>query len=512
MASDQSPTSLKGVLTGHPQGLYVLFFAEMWERFSYYGMRALLILFMTKQLLYTDQFSTEIYGAYTALVYATPVFGGMLADRLLGFRKAVILGGVLMALGHFAMAFVDLAGNGGAEVSDKYTLYLALALLIVGNGFFKPNISSLVGKLYKEGDAKRDVGFTIFYMGINLGAFLSPIICGYVGETIGWHWGFGLAGIGMVLGLVNFILGQHRFAGHADPPDMEYLKKPVFAGINREWVTYIGAIVAVGVAWVLVGRFGIIGGLLNGFGVIVVASILYYCIKRCDRVERDRLFVALLITSFSVVFWAFFEQAGSSINLFTDRNVDRNLFGMEIPASVYQAANAFFIVTLGPLFSWLWIRLDTSNRQPSIPLKFGLGIIQLGLGFGALYMGAVTSQESGMVAMSWLILGYLLHTTGELCLSPVGLSAITKLSPTKIVGLMMGVWFLATAYAQYVGAVIAKTMSINTEGGDASEVPPTESVMVYGEVFGKIALVAIGIGLAIAIFSPLIRRLCHGVK
>src|SRR5690606_26009865 len=297
----------------HPRGLYVLFFTEMWERFSYYGMRALLIFYMTRHFLFGDERAYATYGSYTALVYATPVLGGWLADRLLGFRRAVILGAVLMAAGHFAMAFEQLQ-----------IFYLALGFLIVGNGFFKPNISSIVGRLYPEGDPRRDSGFTIFYMGINLGAGAAPLLCGYVGETYGWDWGFGLAGVGMLLGLMVFLQGQRHLGEAAEAPDRARLRERPVPGINREWLTYLGALGLVIVAWQLVQISQLVGSLLSGVGALVSALLIYYLVRKVDKVERDRLIVALVLTLFSMVFWAFFEQAGSSINLFTDRNVDRS--------------------------------------------------------------------------------------------------------------------------------------------------------------------------------------------
>ena len=485
----------------HPLGLYVLFFTEMWERFSYYGMRALLIFYMTRHFLFGDERAYATYGSYTALVYATPVLGGWLADRLLGFRRAVILGAVLMAAGHFAMAFEQLQ-----------IFYLALGFLIVGNGFFKPNISSIVGRLYPEGDPRRDSGFTIFYMGINLGAGAAPLLCGYVGETYGWDWGFGLAGVGMLLGLMVFLQGQRHLGEAAEAPDRARLRERPVPGINREWLTYLGALGLVIIAWQLVQVSQLVGSLLSGVGALVSALLIYYLVRKVDKVERDRLIVALVLTLFSMVFWAFFEQAGSSINLFTDRNVDRSLFGKSIPASVFQSVNPAFILTFAPVFAWLWVRLDRRGIEPATPTKFGLGILQLGLGFGALYFGAASAGSDGVVAIGWLLLGYLLHTTGELCLSPVGLSMITKLSPARIVGLMMGTWFLSSAFAQYVAGLIAKLTGVKEHGGAEAALPhPSETVMVYGDVFGKLGLVAVVVGVLVLLLSPLMQKRMHGI-
>ena len=485
---------------GHPKGIYVLFFAEMWERFSYYGMRALLIFYMTQTFLFSDNKSYAIYGSYTALVYLTPVFGGIVGDRILGYRKCVIAGATLMALGHFCMA-----------VQNTAVFYLALALLIIGNGFFKANMSTIVGRLYEPGDPRRDGGYIIFYMGVNVGAFLAPLLCGWVGGKYGWHWGFTLAGIGMIVGLINFVKGQHRFAGKAEPPDPEGLRRPVFGNLNKEMLVYLGAALAVAATWKLIQWTTFIGYLLIVVAALCLVYLLGYSFAKCRGASRHQLWVALTLTGVSVVFWAFFEQAGSSMNLFADRNVNKVVFGWDVPAPVMQAINPGFIIIFGSLFAMLWIALHKIGRNPSIPMKFGLGIVQLGLGFAALYYGAWRSQEDGVVALGWLVLGYLLHTTGELCLSPVGLSMITKLSPPKITGMMMGTWYLSISLAQYAAGLIAQLTSIETESGVTESLDPVATVMVYGNVFGQIALVALAVGLLVALVAPLLNRGTHGV-
>jgi len=480
----------------HPRGLATLFLVEMWERFSYYGMRALLTLYLTKQLLFSDDMAFGMYGAYTSMVYLTPIFGGMLADRLIGFRKAVTWGALLMAAGHFTMAF-------------ESTLHLALGLLIVGNGFFKPNMSSIVGKLYKEGDPRRDGGYTIFYMGVNVGAFLAPLVCGYVGETYGWHYGFGIAGVGMLVGLLNFTIRQRVLEGRADPPDPEKLARPLFAGINREWAVYIGSIVPIAFATWLVSRFTVVQSLLTTVSIAVVVGLVLFMFVRLDSVARSRLAVAMLLCIFGVSFWSLFEQAGSSINLFTDRNVDRGVFGWTIPTTWFQSVNPLFIVVFAPVFSWLWSWLAKRKLEPSTPLKFSLGIFQLGLGFLALYLATRLAAE-GSVHFVWLLLGYLLHTTGELCVSPVGLSSISKLSPAKILGLMMGVWYLAFAYAQILATTIARMTSISTgEVGEA--VSKAESAGVYGNVFGQVGLLICGVSLFMFLLVPFLKRGMKGI-
>ncbi len=431
-----------------PRALYTLFFTEMWERFSYYGMRALLILYMTRQILYGDSQAYGVYAAYGALVYATPFIGGVIADQLLGYRRGIILGAVLMAIGHFLMA-----------IESSVFFYGALAFLIIGNGFFKPNISSMVGGLYKPGDPRRDGGFTIFYMGINLGAFLSPLACGLLGELLGWHYGFGLAGVGMVIGLIVFLRGQHRFAdSNGAPPNPEKLFRPILPGITRERLVYIGAFLITPLIGWLVWNYHLMSYILTPFAIIVFVGLLIMSFS-FEKIERQRVWVILILAFFSITFWAFFEQAGSSITLFTANNVNREIFGFVVPTSVFQSVNPLFIIIFAPIFAALWIALGKRNKEPNTTIKFALGIIQLGLGFGVFVLGASLAGPNGMVALVFLLFGYLLHTTGELCISPVGLSMVTKLSPARIVSMVMGAWFLSFAMAQHVGGMIARLTS-----------------------------------------------------
>ena len=606
------PTTDFETRVGHPPGLFVLFFAEMWERFSYYGMRALLVFYMMKGFLaYDDKRAYAVYGAYTALVYATPFIGGMLADRLLGARRAVILGGAFMAAGHLLMTL---------EQSDAF--FGALALLIVGNGFFKPNISTIVGGLYPAGDSRRDGGFTLFYMGINLGAALAPLLCGYIGETYGWHYGFGLATIGMLIGLAVFVaparltqiligLGAVGAAsamlwtGREDtlmlavnapvavallvaagiawwalqsgalptsagaPPDPERLRARVGGFLTAESAVYVGALVAVPLLALLVQRDALASLTLSAFGVLALGSIFVEAL-RAEKVARERLFVVLVMMFFSMLFWAFFEQAGSSISNFTDRNVDRvvesraltqadigkavdvelsqelvghakdgkvftldqldaarkdaktvswtvapadvgmGVDGSEIPASTFQAANPIFILLFGLVFSAMWGWLGRNKLEPSTPVKFAMGLAQLGLGFGVLWYGAQNADARGMVGMSWLVLAYLLHTTGELCLSPVGLSMVTRLSPKHMIATVMGGWFLATAFSNLLGGIIAQLTGVSHgEEGAGAVPPPVDTVHVYGDVFGQIA-VACGVAtLVLLALSPALRKWMH---
>jgi proton-dependent oligopeptide transporter, POT family len=479
------------------KALGVLFFAETWERFSYYGMRALLVLYMTSHLRYSDELAFQVYGSYTTLVYATPLIGGMLADKLLGARRAVILGGVLMAFGHFAMAFESI-------------FFWGLALLICGNGFFKPNISTIVGRVYSDKDTRRDRAFYIFYMGINLGA-LAAGICGWLGQKVAWHLGFGLAGVGMVVGLLGFWFGRDSYAGAAEPPDEAKLRAPFVAGISREWLVYGGSALAVVAAHFMVRPGTVLGPMLALVVLATIAGLVGFLIFRAQAAERGPLAVAMILTVFSAVFFAFFEQAGSSMNLFTERNVDRHVLGVDVPASVFNSVNPLYVILCAPLFMWLWRKLG--SKEPTTPLKFGLGVVQLGLGFGAMWFGATASQATGIVPLVWLMAGILLHTTGELCLSPVGLSMITKLSPPRIVGVMMGAWFLASAAAQYVAAMIAQLTKVQgAEDGGAAVVEPAKTVMVYGSVFGGIAVTALVIGVVMCAVSPLLARHMGGVR
>ncbi len=483
---------------GHPKGLFVCFATEMWERFSYYGMRALLILYLTKHWEFTDATSYLIYGAYTSLVYIMPVFGGMLADQILGSKKAVTYGAILLVFGHLGMTVE----------SNEQIFYLSLALIVSGVGFLKPNISTMVGALYEEGDPRRDSGFTIFYMGINIGAFTATLLCGYLGEQVGWAYGFGAAGIGMLFGLIIFLWGQKYLEGLAEPPSNKYLQK--MNGISYESWAYISGIFMVLVTWFLVQNSQLVGQLLGGFGAIFIGAWLLYALFRCAPDERDRLIVVGILILFSLIFWALFEQAGSSLNILTDRGVNRVIFGWEVPASMFQSLNAGFIFTIAPLFAMLWIALAKRNMEPSTPIKFSIGIIFVGLGFLALVYG-MRSSEGLQTGVFWIILIYLLHTLGELCLSPVGLSSVTKLSPQRIVGFMMGMWFFASAAGNYVAGLIARATASESPGisNDVFDLTQKQSFM---DVYTDVGLMAIGCGIFLAILTPILKKLTHGAN
>jgi proton-dependent oligopeptide transporter, POT family len=494
MATSFPETTVEGkTFLGHPRGLFVLFFAEMWERFSYYGMRALLIFYLVQHWMFSDGEASVIYGAYTALVYITPVIGGYLADRYLGQRKAVLFGAVLLTFGHFLMAFEGDGGQGSAALN---IFWLALAFIIVGSGFLKANISVIVGQLYTRTDPRRDPAYTIFYMGINLGAALGSLLAGYLGQTYGWAYGFGAAGIGMLLGLVVFVIGKPSLMGRGESRDPQKLESRV-AGIKFEWLLYILGIAAVGICWVLIQYQALVGTLLGVAGAALVAYVLWTAVAKLDREDRDRIFAAMFLILGSIMFWALFEQAGSSLNLFTDRSVDRNILGFEVPASMFQSINAIYIVLLAPLFAILWTVLARRGLEPSTPAKFGLAMIQLGLGFLVLVWGALAAPGE-LTPVIFIFLIYLLHTTGELCLSPVGLSAMNRLAPAHMASLIMGTWFFASATGNFAAGLIAAATGAEGAG-------PEQVTTVYSNV----GWVAVGFGVFVIVISPLIKKLMH---
>ena len=477
-------------VVGHPRGLFVLFYAEMWERFSYYGMRALLILYLTKWWLFGDGKANLIYGAYTSLVYITPVLGGWLADRYLGQRKAVLFGGVLLAFGHLLMA---VEGNGGQADPTINVFWLALSFIIVGSGFLKANISVIVGQLYRLTDARRDGAYTIFYMGVNVGSALGTILVGYLGETIGWGYGFGLAGIGMVCGLIIFVLGKPALRGRGEAPDPARLNGPTM-GVRLETLLYAIGVLAVVAIWLLIQYQNVIGGLLLVSGVGLLLYVLVEAFKH-DRETRDRLFAIIFLIALEPVFWGIYEQSGGSFNLFTDRFVDRG----GVPTSLFQSINPIYIVLLGPLFAWLWTALGRRGLEPSTPAKFGLGLVQVGLSFLVLVWGAEL-MGGAMIPALLVFLLYLLQTTGELCLSPVGLSAMNRLAPRYMASLIMGAWFFATAGGEFVAGKIGQAI-----GGEGGAMTKEASLAMYG----KIGWIGVGLGVAVLVVAPLVKRLMH---
>ena len=537
-------TNQDNQLFGHPKGLFYLFFAELWERFSYYGMRALLMLYMVNEFFtyitdeaYREEMSFGIFAAYGSLVYATPVLGGMIADKFIGFKKSILLGGVLMALGHFSMAFYFKSDVLGFEVSaiNHFFFYTALALLIVGNGFFKPNISTMVGRLYPEGDDRRDSGFTIFYMGINAGAFLAPLVCGWLGYEYGWHYGFGAAGIGMIAGLLVFMKGMNDgvFGDNGQQPT-EYIEKKMY-GMRTDYFFYLVAALMVPIAAFLVkyNALEVLEGmhlhsaLLSLLGVVIL-GILGKKMIELSRMEVFRLLSVLVLTLLITVFWSFFELAGTAITLFAERNVNLTLLN----ASQTNAINPGYIIFLAIPFSMMWVYLSKTQRNPTTPNKFALGILQLGLGFIVFAMSAQYMDAAGRTPFMFLMIGYLLLTTGELFISPIGLSKVTELSPKSMTAFMMGVYFLSSSYAHYISGAIAKLTTSNESGvipepgfmttiiekvtGFAggyfeSSVEGVQSLVSYTSVFTQVGVVAIGMAILAFILSPVLKKWMHGV-
>ena len=478
-------------VVGHPRGLFVLFYAEMWERFSYYGMRALLVLYLTKFWLFTDGKANLIYGAYTALVYITPVLGGTIADRWLGQRKAVIYGGVLLAFGHLFMAFEGMKGvtDPLAKQADPTinVFWLALALICVGSGFLKANISVIVGKLYPMTDIRRDGAYTIFYMGVNVGAAIGTILVGYLGETIGWSWGFGLAGIGMVLGLVIFLTGKSALKGQGEPP--------VPLTKQREWTLYGIGLAAVAVLWGLIQFQDVIQSLLVVSGVAMLGYTLYEAFK-LPKEARERIFAILFLIALNPVFWGLFEQGGGSLNLYTDRYVDRS----GVPTSLFQSINPVYIVLLGPIFAALWQWLGRKGLEPSAPAKFGIALVQIGLSFLLFVWGAHSVGAAALTPVLFVFLMYLLQTTGELCLSPVGLSAMTRLAPLHLASFIMGAWFYMTAVGNFVAGKIGEAT-----GGESGEMSKELTLAIYT----KIGWVTLAIAAVVMICAPFVKRWMH---
>ena len=586
-------------LWGHPKGLYVCFGTELWERFSFYGMKYLLLLYLTKYHLFTDSMGLDVLGSYAGLVYALPLIGGMIADRYLGMRKSVLFGGIMLSIGHILMAVEGhKAVNylAGSTLTDSLTLasgqvlaagtlltedilwrdtgalnffYFALALIVMGVGYLKPNISTIVGKLYSRDDPRRDGGFTIFYMGINIGSFAATLLCGWLGETYGWKYGFGVAGIGMIIGLFTFTYGQRYLKGLAEPSDPEKLQKKVIGPINTEWSIYLLSMPVLAVLWWLVQRehvvllsqnilliVSIVGLILYSMvykkgesnnrlafaiaGTAVVSgcyavlvnlhflpgsealaeNILYgsvaliigfvvYGFKTHNSPEFGRTVVLMVLILSTVVFWALFEQSAGSMTLYADRVLDREAFGTTFRASQFGSLNAGFIMLLAIPFAMLWTWLAKRDLEPNTPVKFGLGIMQAGLGFGVLVFGAQFPNEAGQVAMIWLILAYLLHTTGELCLSPVGLSAVTKLSIGNVVGVSMGTWFLATALSETLSTRIGRIAAIDTSDGAVADV--ASALATYTELYYMLMWIGIGTGIFMFLISPILKRWMHGI-
>ncbi|MBT6581434.1 MAG: peptide MFS transporter, partial [Bacteroidetes Order II. Incertae sedis bacterium] len=483
---------------GHPRGLATLFFTEMWERFSYYGMRALLILFMTAAVTgdnpgmgLSDGTSAAIYGLYTSLVYLLALPGGWVADQIWGQQKAVFVGGVIIAAGHFSMA-----------IPMMETFFVGLILIVIGTGLLKPNVSTVVGELYPEGGAERDAGFSVYYMGINLGAFLGPLLCGYFGEGINWHYGFSLAGFGMVLGLVQYKMGT-KYLGDAGAlkstdTDEEIARKTkkfyLISGVSAALLVVFGYLVSSGVLDFTLTD--IAEGLGSSILIIVAVYFIYLIFfGGHTQLEKKRLGIIFWLFILAAIFWSGFEQAGSSLNLFADRMADRSFGDWEMPASWLQSVNSTFIIIFAPLFGSLWITLARIKKHPSFLVKFALGLLGLGAGFFVIAWGAANA-EPGTVGITFLIVTYFLHTVGELCLSPVGMSSITKLAPEGRVGQMMGIWFVATALGNLIAGLVA---------GDIG-------ALGFDGLFQQVAMISAGAGVVALLLAFPLRRFTGGVE
>jgi POT family proton-dependent oligopeptide transporter len=589
-AAPMDPTKVEfhresGTWFGHPRQLARLFTTEAWERFGYYGMRALLTLYLTQHFLFSDREATGLYGGYTALVYLTPLIGGYLADQYLGSKRAVKFGAIVMSLGYLLLCFggetakpyanidgqryevqvdrpaggkeiqylVDqdkklvIKGNEDGTVSllgetgvvertvpkggfesggDRSPFYvtimlIALSMVSVGNGFFKPNISTMVGELYAQGDRRRDTGFTIFYMGINLGSLFSQILCPILAVSFGWWAGFALAALGMLCSWLLIQFDGGKLDGYGEPP---------VGGKDRSLVIYACAILVVPLFYFLFTNLmaasppepgsGIIGYILSlslmgkllfGTFLIGVPGILIWSWIEGSRAEFQMMVTAMVLIVFNVVFWTLFEQAGSSLTLFADRNTDLSVFGLfSISAAQTQFFNPLFIVLFAPVLSILWTKLAARGIEPGIPIKFGLALMGVGAGFMLLVWGANFADAGFQMGIWWLAGLYLIHSIAELCISPVGLSMITKLSIARIVGLMMGVWFLSISVAQYVAGIVAQVASVDTVGGQVTNLKV--SLDTYVGVFWMIGIWSAGIGAFLLILSPLIKKWMHGVQ
>jgi proton-dependent oligopeptide transporter, POT family len=475
----------------HPKQLYLLFFTEMWERFSFYGMRALLLAYMVTQLKFDEPKAYAILGSYAALVYTMPMFGGMMADRFLGYRRAILFGGILMSIGHFILA-----------VPQNWSFFSGMAFIICGNGFFKPNISSLVGTLYANNDPRKDSGFSLFYMGINIGAALGGVVCGYVGEKINWHYGFGLAGIFMILGLVVFYCGRKSLKDRGLPPDPDFLKKPLARFLRTEWVIYGGTLLLIPVIVSLFHSYQVMDYIMFGLGAVSIMYVLFIAFQLED-VSRNKLFAALVMIIFSTLFWAFNLQNEGSLNLFAMRNVNMNFPGHDLPAlSVNNFLPPGWVIILSFLFAGLWPWLNKKGKEPSTPLKFSLSFLLTGIGFYVFYIACKFNLDTGLIPLWTFVAGYCFLMGGELCISPIGLSMVTKLSPVKVVSMMMGIWFFATAVGEYLAGKIGSLMSVPS----AVQNDAVASLPYYAGILNKIALGSIGVGILLWITVPLLKK------
>lgn len=482
-----------------PKQLFLLFFAEMWERFSFYGMKALLIAYMVSELNYDDPKAYAILGSYAALVYTMPMFGGFMADRFIGFQRSVLFGGILMTLGHFILA-----------VPADWSFFYGMAFIICGNGFFKPNISSLVGTLYGENDPRRDSGFSIFYMGINVGAAAGGFLCAYVAKVFNWHYGFGLAGIFMALGFFVFLIGKKSLGEKGLPPDRELLKKPVFGFLKPEHLIYGGTLLIIPLVVTLFHQYHLMDYIMFGLGLVALIYVLSVGMKM-EKGPKLKLFAALIMIIFSVVFWAIYEQNAGSMNLLAERNSKMEFFGIDLPElSMNNFLPPGWVIVLTLIVAPLWPWLNKRGKEPSTPMKFALSFIFLGLGFYVFYLGCLANESTGIVPLWPFVWGYCFIILGELCLSPIGLSMVTKLSPVKMVSLMMGIWFFASAIGEFLAGKIGSLMSVPEDVLAKND--PVLSLPYYADVIQKIGLASVVIGVLLIFTVPFLRRWMGNVK
>ncbi|HEX6534894.1 MAG TPA: peptide MFS transporter [Gemmatimonadaceae bacterium] len=508
-ATDRPPVLDDRWLLGHPRGLGLLFAAEMWERFSFYGMRALLVLYLVNYLKWDTPRATSLYGTYNMLVYLMPLIGGYLADRFIGTRRSLVIGAIIISLGHFTLAMPGMT-----------TFYIGLGLIIIGTGFFKPNVSTMVGQIYREGDTRRDAGFTIFYMGINLGAFLGPIICGYLAQTpgYGWHWGFAAAGVGMVLGLIVYLALRDKYLpGIGLAPEQRAgaqsaAERAAAAEEKGNPAHAIGGAIVGGVlAWLLGG-----GGILAPFVGAVVGAAIGLTVLGTRGEERRRVIALFVVFFFVVFFWAAYEQAGSSMSLFADKFTNLQLGSLRLRSSWFQSVNPAVILIFAPVFAWLWVKLGERGREPSTPMKMVLGLTFLGLGFVVLMIGGSHADAGAKVSPLWLVGAFTFHTWGELCLSPVGLSYVTKVAPWRFASMLMGAWFMALAVAEKLAGWLAGFTPTPGEapahaargiGGYLQHVSATNHG--FFSIFFVSSIVA---ALVMLLFVPLLKRLTAAVR
>ncbi len=503
----------------HPKALFTLFFAEMWERFSFYGMRSFLVLYMTGQLFMemtkpdADSRALGIYGAFNALLYAAPVVGGMIADKVLGFRRTILIGGICMAAAQFILSFNAFA------MSNQIVFFSGLAILAVGNGFFKPNISSFLGTFYDKNDKRKDGAFTIFYMGINIGAFLAPLTCAYLAQKVNWGLGFLAAGIGMVLGLIVFWRNMSKYEDKGNPPNPESLKQAFFGSMTRVQIIFLATLLAIPVFAFLINYEAITTWVLVASGIAVLIYVLYFVFTDNTKEDGQRMLVFLALFFFHMYFWLLFEQAGGALTILADRYVNKEGF----TAGQLQSLNPLFIMLLAPVFSWIWLRLAKSGKEPRTPMKFFYGLLQIALGFWIIVLGAqaVVPMLSGvsvptdeaplevakMIPLLFLVFMYLFHTTGELSISPVGLSVVTKLAPARMVGFIMGAWFLSIAFAHKIAGKLGQDIA-GPGGGDAST-----AVQAYVDVYMQWGVyITLGAAVVLLLLSPILKKWMHGVQ